>query len=397
MGASPRGTVERWRWILDSLAALLFLAALAAPTIDTWVRPDAARSPEVYELRTPAPKPELPRTTKALVTYGEEYEAYFKDSFGLRDRLLRWNSMLEVFVYGVSPHHVAYFGRDGWLFYAADRSQLNHRGRHPFPPADLARWASALERKRALLAAEGVRYLYVVAPDKESIYPERLADWMAPVGPLRLDQWLAYMREHAPRVEILDLRPPLIAAKRDDTTDDWVYTNLGTHWNGRGARVAVRALSERLATLVPGFAPEVVDAFERFDCPDSGDSLTPRMYIGDLLVQRNHAYRPTATRVKTHVKGKFGIGRVSRSRHDDPALPRMILMHDSFGPSLEAGLAEQCSYLECRWSMELDLDEVVELAPDVVVDLYVERILNHLNPVKLVPSDGRRRPIAMPQ
>lgn len=376
------------RRVLDALTVLAFLCAIAAPAADLALRPDEARSPQARELRSPAPRPPRPRTLSQTIAWPSQYEQHFKDSFGLRDVLLRWNSIVKVFGFGVSPSSEVYFGKQGWLFYAGQYSRENHRGARPFSTPALEAWARTLESKRRLLASMGIRYLYVVVPDKESVYPELLPDTMRPIGPTRLDQWLAHLAEHAPDVEVLDLRPALIAAKRFDAPDDWVYTNLGTHWNGRGSVVAARAILERLnAMLGGGFAPEHLDFYVRVPHNGSGDAWSTRMYIEDLLVQRIHGYRAPKALARIRTEGAFGPGRVYRSELPDSTSPRVFLMHDSFGPHLETLLAAECSGLECRWGTTVDTGEIAPASPAVFIDMYVERSLNSIDPSRLALTD----------
>ncbi len=377
------------RWFFESLSVLGFLLVIAAPTLDKWVRPDdSVRSPEKPELRMPAACPAPPRTMRAFADYPAAYEAYFKDSFGLRDKLLRWNSIVKFLGFGVSPSAEVYVGREGWLFYDGEHSKQNHRGAYAFSPQELEQWSAVLERKRARLEALGVQYLYVVAPDKESVYPELLPDYMKPIGPTRLDQWLECLKLHAPKVEILDLRAALEAAKVADKPDEWVYTSLGTHWSGRGAQAALRAMLERMNGLVGGFVPEEIEAFRRVDSSGNGDSWATRMYISDLLPTPTHGFVPRETHAKNRFEGNFRFGRLRKSEIEGSSRPRLILMHDSFGPHIEQGLAEQCSYLECRWDTFIAVSDIEEAGPAILVDMYVERSLNCVDPKPLIPTDG---------
>ncbi|HUR27475.1 MAG TPA: hypothetical protein VM509_04760 [Planctomycetota bacterium] len=388
--ATPFERASVARRILDAVAVGAFLTAIVAPTIDGWFRPDSARSPELIELRAPAPEPEAPQSARELAKYPASYEAYFKDTFGLRDRLLRWNSIVKVFGLGVSPCTEVFFGKQGWMFYTGQNSEENHRGNHPFRPRLLQRWGEVLERKRADLDALGIRYLYVIAPDKETVYAELLPDSMRAIGPTRRELLTAYLREHHPKVEILDLSDCLREAKRDDGPDDFVYGKFGTHWTGRGARVALRAILERLDQQVGGFEPEAVDDFERKEFDDMGDSWAPRMYIKDLLSQPTTSYQPASIRAKVRYESRFGIGRVLKTELDDSTRPRVMLVHDSFGPYIEVGLAEQCSYLECHWDLRVDPADIEAAEPQVFVDMFVERTLNQLAPEGLLPTDLSR-------
>ncbi|HTF88588.1 MAG TPA: hypothetical protein VK843_09265 [Planctomycetota bacterium] len=375
------------RRILDSLTIVLFLAVVVAPTVDLFLRPESVRSPEQAELRSPSPKPSPPKTLLAALKYPSQYESYFKDSFGLRDRLLRWNSIVKVFGYGVTPTSEVYFGKQGWIFYTGEHSQDDHRGAYPFTEEGLAKWAEVLERKRAFLESIGSKYLYVVAPDKESVYTELLPDSMHPIGPTRLEQFLDYMKEHAPQVEILDLRETLKAGKRFDKPGNWVYGNLGTHWSGRGSVVALRGLLLRLDQMIGGFHLDELETFYPLSSESNGDSWTTRMYIGDLMHQKTEIWRPQEMKAKIRFEGNFRVDRIRKSELEESDRPRILMMHDSFGPELEQGLQEQCSYLEMRWSMSLAPEDIEAAEPDVYIDLFVERIFNHLDPARLLPTE----------
>ena len=65
------------RALLDRLTIVLFALALAAPTLDQLVRPDAARDCRRAERREPSPRPELSRRSleEALREAAETLEA----------------------------------------------------------------------------------------------------------------------------------------------------------------------------------------------------------------------------------------------------------------------------------------------------------------------------------
>ena len=89
--------------LIDTLTIALFLGALLAPTIDQCLRPDEARDSSVAEQRRAAPRPPAPVTLHELGTYPRKYEEHYDDTFGLRDVLLRWNSIERYLGLGVSP------------------------------------------------------------------------------------------------------------------------------------------------------------------------------------------------------------------------------------------------------------------------------------------------------
>jgi hypothetical protein len=379
VSARPDPRTAVLRRAVDGALAAGFVLALAAPTLDEFLRPPEARGPLQAELREPAPRPVLYADVDAINRFPAEYEAWYADTFGLRDQLLRWGSALKLFGLGVSPTPVVEMGRDGWMYYTDNASAENFRGLIPLRPAEVEAWELMLANHRDVCTTLGIEHLYVVGPNKETIYPERAPPQWTRLGPTRFEQlsaWLA--REGASSgARILDLRPALLAEKEHDTPGDHVYYPYGTHWNGRGCYVAYRAVLEALQPRFPGIAPLEFEQFSKHTRTGNGDSWGRAMYIDDLLPQYNLVLGgqilPSVERMERGV-------RVWTATGPDPTAPSALLYHDSFGQSIMGFLAPHFSKLVCYWTGEVD-DAVIEREePDIVIELFVERLFVSYTP-----------------
>jgi len=373
----------------DLLVVLLFLAALGAPWVDELVRTDDARGPLQREHRPPSPKPALVLEPRALHKFPSAYEAYFKDTFGLRDRLLRWHTLQSLGLFGVSPTDQVLLGKQGWYFYTGDDSVRAWRGLVPFSEEDLRQWKLGLEARRDWLRELGMEYLFVIAPNKETIYPDYYPDTLAKLGPTRLEQFADYMAANSD-VDFLDLRGPFAEERKQDGPQNHVYLEEGTHWNARGALVAYREILARLAKHNPAVAPLPSEEWQRVSYEMSNDTWASNMYIGDLSKQREVGLmrQPGMTRSRTlneGLQGGFGQGRKLLRGTDDASLPRAFMFHDSFGPFLENLLSEHFSRIEYEWSYTFDSTEVQALMPNIVIELWVERAFMYLDPRTFTP------------
>src|SRR4029079_12133322 len=68
------------------------------------------------------------------------------------------------------------YGTDGWLFIADDSNDAfaQHTGAQRLDDADLDRWVELLERRQGLLRDRSCEYVFLVAPESHSVYPEKL-------------------------------------------------------------------------------------------------------------------------------------------------------------------------------------------------------------------------------
>src|SRR5687767_13011287 len=70
-------------------------------------------------------------------------------------------------------------GRSGFLFLTGDSNRVldQHAGRLRLTAADLDAWKRVLEARVERARERGARYVFAIAPDTQSVYPE-----MLPVG-----------------------------------------------------------------------------------------------------------------------------------------------------------------------------------------------------------------------
>ena len=76
----------------------------------------------------------------------------------------------------VDERHKVLEGRDGFLFLTKDTNDVlgQHTGRLRFTKPQLEEWRTVLERRIERTAQAGAPYMFAVAPNTHSVYPEKL-------------------------------------------------------------------------------------------------------------------------------------------------------------------------------------------------------------------------------
>ena len=114
-----------------------------------------------------------------------------------------------------------------------------------------------MESVRDWLERRGVGFYIVIAPDKNTIFPEKLPDYpRRPGGTTRFDQLVERLQRS--NLEFVDPRSALLAAKAKDET---VYIESDTHWTERGALIAYSLLMERIKKRFPNIDPLTLASF----------------------------------------------------------------------------------------------------------------------------------------
>ena len=327
------------------------------------------------ENRRPAPFPAIQLKGWMLISFPRRFERYWDDSFGFRRLLIRWHSLGKMAL-GVSPSPKALVGKSGFLYYTHERSLEYHRGVAPFTPAELVRWQRALEAREAWLRERGVRFLVVVAPNKETIYPEFMPDIYRPLRPdSRLDQLVEHLRRERSPVQMLDLREPLRRAKPEHR----VYHRTDTHWNEAGAYVGY---TEILRALKPWFPdmnaePRPVDVVVR---RGPGGDLARLLALEDRFPEERVDVVPREPRRARPARLSLPAGLSNPedfSAFECPGCggPRMLMYQDSFNTDLAPFLSEHFSRVVYGAGARNLPDLIERERPALFVHEFVERVL----------------------
>jgi alginate O-acetyltransferase complex protein AlgJ len=339
----------------------LFALFLALPAVDMAFHVDPTPPPSSQERVEPPP---LPTELAGLEPWRDGFETYIDDAFGWRSWAVRSFNRLNYRLFRVSQQPAVIVGKNGWLFYGPVLPY--QRAIEPMSGTERRRWGNSIQRRHDWLAAQGIEYLFFIAPNKHSIYPEFLPASARRTGPYtRYEQLLDYFRKNRSTVDVVDLHAPLLAAKQSEL----VYQRTGTHWNTRGAYVAYRAIFDHLHTRFPQLEPV---AWEGLRLRGEGPGELPRMLGVEGLVDEDVQKLLSGVRyVRPHLAPYNRLV----TEQDDATLPRALIFHDSFTVSLIPFLAEHFSYAVFQWGTVFDGPLVLEVHPDVVIDERVEREL----------------------
>lgn len=364
----------------------LFSLAISLPLVGSIFRFGITTDNDIqsFERKTPAKLPRLDGSLSRLGKFPKKFEIYYDQHIGFRKPLLQTYSAMK-YALGVSFSKEVQIGKEDWLFYGG-KELVDRRVIPPFTSQQLADWRQALEQRRDWLAAQGIDYIFVVAPNKDSIYPEFLPDSIQPVGDKsRLDQLLNYLKATSD-LKILDLRSVLRAEKARNR----LYLKHDSHWNHLAAFIAYQSVMKRVAERYPKLQAKPLQAFGLKTIPIIGGDLASFLALNDRLYEEAPRLIPKfplraqpANANLPNIKQEAGTI-WSASEIADPTLPRAYVAHDSFFlTGFKPLLSEHFSrviYVKTAGDHLIDPRVVREEHPNVVIQEMVERNLIAIPP-----------------
>lgn len=389
-----------------------FFCVLCVPVLKFGVPILASGTIEENRKMAPPPKPLQSYGLKGANHWFLDVNHWLNDNYGGRDVLVHYGARADLIRTGVPANANVVLGKDGWLFYDMNYQSGQPRfaeylGRNRYSTEVMERMAANLEKVRSALAACGVPFYFVLAADKQTIYPEKLRMTFPEQPGSRTTQFMNYLSKTYPEIKSIDLRAPLIAAKSNEKGE--LYKRTDTHWNALGAFYGYKAVTDRLASdgiTNPTWHADRSRYRVASRSFEGGDIAVNMLAMKDFFEDYIYSVKSEASRsvkysnglpgwtpgtaAEQHAKyGELGsavledVPRVSLENAD--AAGTLLLFRDSFGGELLKYLGEDYRHLYADRTWIVNGAEVAQAKPNVVILEIVERYLTYLEqpPVNL--------------
>ena len=183
--------------------------------------------------------------SSVLKDFPKKFDSAFSDHFFLREQCIFLSRGLKYYFFNLSDNKSVIFGDQKWLFL---NDEVFMGSKFPIDPESHAeKWANTIEARYRWSLSQGINYYFVLAPNKNTIYPNYLPSifWYKGIRPS--DLLVSKLIERG--VPALDLKVSLAElGKREQ-----IYLNTDTHWNYLGSYYGAFALVEYISGKFKGF------------------------------------------------------------------------------------------------------------------------------------------------
>jgi len=243
---------ERILYKLNSIVVtLLFSIAIFSPLFFGILEED--RDVSEVEKRKLSAFPKIGWNVNEIERFPESFDTYYSDHFGFRDWLTKYYKLVK-FGIGDSPSDDVTIGKDGWLFLGSIKKGYTKyndpigdaRNANLYSNDELKVFASYMESLKTWLSDKGIEYVFVIVPNKHTIYFDKLPSYISKVNvQSSTDQLVEYLKSHT-AVTVVDLRKILMENKKHQ-----LYYKTDTHWNHYAANIAQHEIMLEIEKLYP--------------------------------------------------------------------------------------------------------------------------------------------------
>jgi len=184
-----------------------------------------------------------------LKLFPKKFDSYYNDHFGLREVVIFISSkILPKTIVNKTRQYTS--GKEDWVFLNENGMFNDVMGLKKLSREEINTAVTNLYNNWKSVKRQNISYLFILVPNKQSIYKEYLPGYIYSVFRRRkdksttTDQIVNELLSRYPDFPILDLRETFINAKKE--TKDILYDKTDTHWNGLGMKYAYDEIYKNL-------------------------------------------------------------------------------------------------------------------------------------------------------
>jgi hypothetical protein len=360
------------------LFIFIFFVILLLPTIYTKL--NIKTSFIINENRSLQKTPKL--ELENLKSYPKIFDKFYTDNYGFRQELILANQFILDDVLNVdSISNKVLVGKSNWLYTTEYGALKDYQGMLKYNPEILKKLLNLLIREYREAKKNGIKYAFVVVPDKHTIYPEFLPDKIQnnkTNNDILIEQLTKKLKAIEPDFPILDLRESLLEAKKDNI----IYWQADTHWNEVGAYYGYRTIANFL-----NIKPLSLDNFNKIEKVKNDGNLASMInkeveYIDYSLKYKNKPKFSLVVNKNTKeiyskkwnlpLEKEYGRHSLLEYKNKNKKLPKLLMFRDSYTDHLKEFLPNHFSQSIFIWLYPCKIK--FDLAKQQGVDILIRQV-----------------------
>ena len=365
---------------------ILFLVVCSIPvfTMPFLAELESAEKRELQE------KPDLWEDGRIDPEYAKKMDQWLSDHFSFRSRLAAGFSMIKANLFATSSQESVIVGRGDWLYFAETLD--DYMQRRVLSDEELIRIRKILTLVDEYVASKGGRFLFFVAPNKNTVYPEYMPYYYPRgTGSGSLERLNRALEGSSFYLDISAVLKEKKASWQQEASvsnhPQWLYYQRDSHWNDYGAAVVFESIMDWRESVNGNYGEDLDPLGETQSHVDwlSQEYQMTMDRVGDL----EQMLFPKGGRLDWQVSWedppKFTYASSFHSPEDlliqtvnDQKEGGLLMFRDSFGNALYPFLAGEYGYAEFSRIVPYRLFLLEEKPCDTVIIELVERNLSTL-------------------
>lgn len=281
---------------------------------------------------------------------------YFEDHFAFRQQLVTANALLRGKLLKTSATDQVVVGKEDWLYFSGTLD--DYQGKQMLSDREMYAVVHNLELMKNYVESQGSRFIFTVAPNKNSLYNDHMPGRYPAGTDSNLKRLTKKLEEKG--IPYADLYEAF------EQQEEVLYFRRDSHWNNKGAVLACHVLMEQMG--------KEHESYKNIPCEvvveHTGD-IDEMLY--PLAVEKEPDYQYQKEWEYAYVNDVTDHMDDWIETENPKEEGTLLMYRDSFGESLLPFMAEEMQYAYFSRLVPYNLTQVEEYLPDYVVIERVER------------------------
>lgn len=290
--------------------------------------------------------------------YFQQLGDYFAKCFAFRPQAISADAEIQSKLFGVSNVDTVTVGKNGWLYYSSTLD--DYLGRNLLSQRAINNIVHNLRLTQEYVTDRGADFLFTVAPNKNTLYPENMPYYYKKVSNERnMDKLHAALKN----TDINYCNLFELFQKNDEV----LYLERDSHWNNKGALMAYNAMLDSLEKQHESYASASVRRTKSF-YGDLGKMIYPKS------AKPEYNYEYDINPGYSYVTDTKSVEDAMISTHNGDKTGGLFMYRDSFGNALLPFFAN--AYMDAYFTKGFPVDlarGMAEHKSDTVIFEIVER------------------------
>ena len=292
---------------------------------------------------------------------------FFNDNYAFRKTFLLTHNLIMYFIFKSPPTRQVIFGKDGWIFYQTGNIIEKYQGIFSLDIDKIDKFIEIQKERKKWLKSKGIEYVLVIAPNKSTIYPEKLPSWVKKKNINSIDLIIDKIRSTT-EINVIDGKF-LIKEKKNHP----IYLSTETHWTDTAAFLVYQKLMKIIKKMIPSTPDHFkIEEMKILKHKMGGGDTT--IYLGLQEIMKLEIdlvrlkYKPNFKIIETD-------GRTHTYYNENSENYNIVVFADSFGGAWTHYLGEHFKYVRWNQTYGFDINDIYRYKPKVVIAEYAERQL----------------------
>ena len=308
----------------------------------------------------------LPSITDENGAFNKEYFQqlgdYFSTHYALRPQIISSDAEIQSKLFGTSNLNSVVVGKNDWLYYSSTLD--NALGRNLMSDRAIFNTRNNLELTQDYLKESGIQFLFTVAPNKNTLYPENLPYYYSKreSEESNINRFTASLNNS--RLNYCDLFTPL------KSQNEVVYFKQDSHWNNKGALIAYNEILNSVGKAHDDYSDAKASRIKNF-YGDLGKMLYPSTQ------QPEYNYEYDISKAYSYVTPTKSVEDALIETKNDSATGRLYMYRDSFGNALLPYLANayNSAYFKKAFPINLAFEVGIQKSDTVIFEIAERNLM----------------------